>query len=165
MDVFPTGAPAGPYVATMSVFNGLAPNGVWSLYVLDDEAGDLGSFSGGWSLAITTSSAGPASLGSTRTTGLAAVFPAREDSVRVMDPTAPYGRPSIQSVTVLPQGQVRLVLHGQAGQSYRIQISSNLTDWQDLRTEPAPSDEFDVIDASARPADSPRFYRVLTTEP
>ena len=37
----------------MSVFNGLNPNGAWSLYVLDDEAGDSGSIAGGWSLKFT----------------------------------------------------------------------------------------------------------------
>jgi uncharacterized repeat protein (TIGR01451 family) len=57
---FPTNAPpatnppAGPYNATMSVFNGSDPNGTWSLFVMDDSAGDQGGISNGWSLAITT---------------------------------------------------------------------------------------------------------------
>jgi subtilisin-like proprotein convertase family protein len=40
--------------ASLSVFSGTNPNGVWSLYVNDDSAGDTGSIAGGWSLDIST---------------------------------------------------------------------------------------------------------------
>ena len=61
-DLFPAPAPSAPYqspatagAATFaSVFNGLNPNGTWSLYVVDDAGVDTGSISGGWSLSITT---------------------------------------------------------------------------------------------------------------
>jgi subtilisin-like proprotein convertase family protein len=56
---FPSPAPAAPYGATLSVFNGTAPNGTWSLYVLDDSAGDKGTISGGWTLSITSSNSPP----------------------------------------------------------------------------------------------------------
>ena len=64
-DTFPSPAPVGPYeqpagdgggTATFdSVFDGAAPNGTWSLYVVDDIAtGTAGSIAGGWSLDITS---------------------------------------------------------------------------------------------------------------
>ena len=53
LDSFPE-APEGPYSPTLSAFNGLSPNGTWSLYVVDDGPGDMGSIDGGWSLAIRT---------------------------------------------------------------------------------------------------------------
>jgi subtilisin-like proprotein convertase family protein len=63
-DLFPAPAPAAPYldpatagVATLAAFNGLSPNGTWSLYAVDDAGTDIGTFAGGWDLAITSSQA------------------------------------------------------------------------------------------------------------
>ncbi|HEU0008859.1 MAG TPA: S8 family serine peptidase [Verrucomicrobiae bacterium] len=53
-DIFPFPAPAGPYAATLAAFNGQIANGLWSLYVLDDFAGDNGRIAGGWQLAFST---------------------------------------------------------------------------------------------------------------
>jgi subtilisin-like proprotein convertase family protein len=74
-DVFPAPAPAGPYGAALSVFNGIDPNGTWNLYVVDDEGNDYGSIGGGWSLDFTIATptvgqpsvAGAAEVGKTLT--------------------------------------------------------------------------------------------------
>ncbi len=60
-DAFPSPAPAGPYLTPTSntfasAFNGVSPNGAWSLYAVDDTAVHVGSINDGWSLNITTDS-------------------------------------------------------------------------------------------------------------
>lgn len=52
-DVFAAPAPAGPYASKLAELIGTEPNGQWSLYVMDDQAGNLGSISG-WSLSLVT---------------------------------------------------------------------------------------------------------------
>lgn len=54
-DVFPAPAPAPPATSALTVFDGTDPNGVWSLYVVDDTGIDVGAIQGGWSMDITTS--------------------------------------------------------------------------------------------------------------
>jgi subtilisin-like proprotein convertase family protein len=53
----PGPAPAGPNGSALSVFNGTNPNGVWQLYVNDDQNPDGGSL-GGFSVIITTTTNG-----------------------------------------------------------------------------------------------------------
>src|SRR5262249_33156585 len=42
------------YGETLSVFNGTDPNGVWQLFIMDDQGSDSGVISGGWRLVIST---------------------------------------------------------------------------------------------------------------
>jgi len=51
----PSPAPAGPYATALAAFNGTNPNGVWSLYVNDTQAGDGGQIAGGWAVNVQTS--------------------------------------------------------------------------------------------------------------
>ena len=63
----PAPAPAGPYnypaptggATFANTFNGIVPNGTWSLYLLDDVTGGGGSVANGWCLTFTTSSDAP----------------------------------------------------------------------------------------------------------
>jgi uncharacterized repeat protein (TIGR01451 family) len=55
-DTFPAPAPAGPYTATLSVFNSIDPNGAWKLFARDDTSQDSGSINNGWTLTLVSSS-------------------------------------------------------------------------------------------------------------
>ncbi len=61
-DIFPAPAPVGPYDSLLSVFNGLNPNGTWSLFVVDDQGADAGQIANGWSLDIATAIPEPAAF-------------------------------------------------------------------------------------------------------
>ena len=52
-NLLPSPAPSGPYQVSLSVFNGIDPNGAWSLYIRDDTAQDFGTITA-WKLIITT---------------------------------------------------------------------------------------------------------------
>ena len=54
-DVYPAPAPSASANTTLAAaFNGIDPNGVWSLYAVDDTGVDLGTLGNGWFLTITT---------------------------------------------------------------------------------------------------------------
>jgi subtilisin-like proprotein convertase family protein len=57
-----TGAPAGPYGATLAALNGVNPNAVWNLYVRDDNAGDTGGFAN-YSVTVTSNAQGTPTTG------------------------------------------------------------------------------------------------------
>lgn len=54
VDNFDAPAPAGPYATTLSAFNGTNPNGIWTLYIMDDTDQNFGSILTGWTLNIST---------------------------------------------------------------------------------------------------------------
>jgi subtilisin-like proprotein convertase family protein len=49
---FPSPAPTSHYESSLAVFDGKDPNGIWQLYVLDDNNVDRGKIRGGWSVRI-----------------------------------------------------------------------------------------------------------------
>jgi subtilisin-like proprotein convertase family protein len=53
---YPAPAPAPSGSVVLGTFAAIDPNGVWSLYVVDDEEFDGGTISGGWSITITPAS-------------------------------------------------------------------------------------------------------------
>ena len=58
VDGFPAPAPlVGPYGGSFAPFIGTNPNGTWSLYIVDDVAGNNGQLAGGWSITVTTAAA------------------------------------------------------------------------------------------------------------
>jgi subtilisin family serine protease/subtilisin-like proprotein convertase family protein len=71
-DFFNSPAPGGPYGTDFSVFNGINPNGTWSLYVVDDAGLDVGTIAGGWSMLIGTGG------GSTKTISIAKTADGKE---------------------------------------------------------------------------------------
>ena len=55
-DTFPAPAPAPSANTTLAAaFNGIDPNGAWSLYMVDDLGADMGVLGNGWALTVTTS--------------------------------------------------------------------------------------------------------------
>jgi subtilisin-like proprotein convertase family protein len=60
-DSFPFPAPAPSGATNLATFNGSNPNGVWSLYIVDDEAYEDGILTGGWCLNVTASDTPPVS--------------------------------------------------------------------------------------------------------
>ena len=91
-DTFPAPAPAGPYneppsSTFASVYNGINPNGTWSLYVVDDNntvgsSVSSGKLNTGWALTITTNGS-PTTFANYATVAL-------QDGIA---PSSPYGTP------------------------------------------------------------------------
>jgi hypothetical protein len=52
LDSFPAPTPSPSAQSALSGFDGINPNGVWKVRVVDDAGGDSGAFAGGWSITI-----------------------------------------------------------------------------------------------------------------
>ncbi len=76
-ETFPPNGPLS-FPASLAVFNNTQPNGLWSLYVVDDDAVDSGSIAGGWTLEIDTTafeSSQTFTIPGTGTSGIASPYP------------------------------------------------------------------------------------------
>ncbi|MBI3852514.1 MAG: hypothetical protein HY298_19830, partial [Verrucomicrobia bacterium] len=138
--IYPSPAPAGPHGTNFTVFNGQSANGNWSLYVFDDGPGDLGSFASGWSVTISTAGAGASFL-----------------SAKAFVPVE--SAPRITSMTVENQGTVRLIVSGQAGFTYALEVSSDMIKWTKVAWNDNTSGT--VVFTDPITTDSIRFYRAV----
>lgn len=93
-DEFP-GGPAPATTAQLSSLNGIAANGSWSLYVVDDYPNDpdpngrAGQIGGGWSIDISTSAAAPVTTPAPATVPQAPAPTPAPDTVPPLDTTVP----------------------------------------------------------------------------
>jgi hypothetical protein len=133
-DLFPSPAPAGPYLSSFSVFNGQPANGNWALYVLDDGPGDQGAMAGGWTLTLMTASA--------------AATPANVAPSR------------IASIVLDTGGLIHIAIQGEIGVDYAVESSSDLIHWRKLGEWTNTSGVIDVDDQVVE--GSSLFYRVVS---
>ncbi len=133
LDTFPAPAPAGPYTSPLSVFNSLTPNGAWSLYVVDDTAGDAGDIASGWSLTIATVSTNAA-------------------------PPAPLT--IADGPVILPNGHFYVSFRGTPNTAYTIKYAADPTGpWLTLTTITSDTNGLIQIDDTPAPGPLRRFYR------
>jgi hypothetical protein len=128
---FPPPAPAPPFATKLGTFNGLSPDGTWSLYVSDAQAGDSGQIAGGWSLVITT-----------------------------VSPPVTATLTSIQLVNINQVENAQLTGIGAADTAYTIQASTNLLNWQAIGTGTAGTNGIFQLNDTNMDQFSRRFYRV-----
>ncbi|MDQ6631809.1 MAG: hypothetical protein M3Y82_08625 [Verrucomicrobiota bacterium] len=73
-DPFPPFAPVPSSATKLSHFNGIDPNGIWDLYVVDDLSGGDGVILNGWSLSIVTEPPPPVIINLRRDSGTSFAF-------------------------------------------------------------------------------------------
>ena len=99
-DTWPAPAPAPAGGSPLSVFNGGNPNGTWALYLVDDAAADLGTFAGGWTLNISTTTGTCGTPTPSPTTTVTPTIPPSAtptippSATPTASPTVPPGTPS-----------------------------------------------------------------------
>lgn len=97
VDAFASPAPTPSGQTTLAgAFTGIDPNGVWQLFIVDDNTGDLGQMAGGWSLIITTET----SSASTTTTVTSSGTPSLTGSSVTFSATVRAGGSPVTAGTV-----------------------------------------------------------------
>lgn len=132
-DTFPTPAPVGPYVTTLSAFRGSDPNGLWNLFIVDDQNSDQGMILGGWSLLLRTV---PIQTGSS----LASYdIPATETTTGIhlnsgeAEPSslaAPFLQLHRDREILLSGTHLRLLVRGAPGSDYALERSTDMVSWE-----------------------------------
>lgn len=130
-DVFVPPAPEAPHGNSLSVFNGIEPNGEWSLYVTDDGFLNIGSMVR-WQLTITTFT---------------------PECCTGQNPAGPSLRVALENENIV------LTWDSVAGQGYEVQYKTDLNDpnWNTLTTVTADGPTTTVNDPIT---DSQKFYRL-----
>jgi hypothetical protein len=118
----------------LSVFNGTTPNWTWSLYVVDDGAGDQGSFASGWSISINT----VASAGD------------------VAGPVASAAR--LRIVRKGGAESIKLMIEGVSERQYVVETSEDLKSWTPLGVVQLKNGSGSFTDPEAASL-AGRFYR------
>ena len=132
-NTMPPPAPAGPYGLVLSTFNGIDPNGLWSLFVRDDFRKELGQIAGGWRLCLRILNVATGS-------------------------TAPATRLVLISVWFSPNGSFQFGVLGETGKLYHIQTSTNLLDWSEWTTLTATNP---FVTLSVPVTNKSRFFRAV----
>jgi subtilisin-like proprotein convertase family protein len=154
-DSFPQPAPGEPYGAGLAALNGTDPNGVWSLFIVDDEAEDEGILAGGWTLTISPAAAPP----SIRTVSRQALLGSERLAESLPSPGVRLVAVQIAPL-LLPDGTVSLGLRGEPNARYTLQVSADLIHWRDLTTNTLVEGMSEYLDREAT-VQASRFYRVV----
>lgn len=133
-DTFPSPAPVGPYLAALNQFNNTIPNGDWTLYVVDDTAGNAGVIQRGWTLTITT-------VAGVGVAGLNGEAP----ELRRLDTDAAGGF-SLRVGGVVP------------GEAYVVERSADLVDWRPYWQGEAAETEL-AVEVENLPGTDAGFFR------
>jgi hypothetical protein len=83
------------------------------------------------------------------------------DSIRFL--TTPLPRaPTLEQPQVHHDGVFEFQLQGQSGQSYTVQVSTNLVNWLTLTNVPGTTNAITIVDPSAATNGPTRFYRTAS---